>query len=243
MKKNIVFFIAFLLSVVMLFSLTACGQNEEKDESGTSDIVEKTEIKENNTASVSGEVEVSENFVLAEGGTFQMGSPEDEAWRSEDEIQHTVTVSNFYMSRYELTQAEYEAVVGKNPSNFSGADLPVENVSWLDAVAYCNARSEQEGLTAVYTIDGGNVSWERSANGYRLPTEAEWEYACRAGTTTPFYMEISPSAEDANYYGHYPYMIEENYFSQDNLEVQPGEYRQTTVSVGSFEANPLGLYL
>lgn len=242
MKKNRGFFIGFLLSAVMLFSLTACGQNEETDESETSGIVEETEMKENNTASVSGEVEVSENFVLVEGGTFQMGSPEDEAWRSEDEIQHTVTVSNFYMSRYELTQAEYEAVVGKNPSNFSGADLPVENVSWLDAVAYCNARSEQEGLTAVYTIDGGNVSWERSANGYRLPTEAEWEYACRAGTTTPFYMEISPSAEDANYYGHYPYMIEENYFSQDNLEVQPGEYRQTTVSVGSFEANPLGLY-
>lgn len=83
-----------------------------------------------------------------------MGSPEDEAWRSDDETQHTVTVSDFYMSQYELTQAEYEAVIGNNPSNFSGADLPVENVTWLEAAAYCNARSEQEGLTAVYTIDG-----------------------------------------------------------------------------------------
>ncbi|MGN0542054.1 MAG: flavodoxin, partial [Acutalibacteraceae bacterium] len=151
-------------------------------------------------------------------------------------------VSDFYMSKYELTQKEYEETIGKNPSSFSGDNLPVENVSWLDAINYCNARSEQENLTPVYAIDGQNVSWDRSADGYRLPTEAEWEYACRAGTTTPFYMEKSPSAEDANYYGHYPYEIEDNYFSQGNLEVKPGEYRQTTVPVDSFSENPYGLY-
>ena len=145
-------------------------------------------------------------------------------------------------SKYELTQKEYEEIMGNNPSNFSGENLPVENISWLDAAAFCNARSEKEGLTPVYTIDGQNVTWDRSANGYRLPTEAEWEYACRAGTTTPFYMENSPSAEEANYYGHYPYEIEDNYFSQENLQVQPGEYRQTTVAVGSFSENPYGLY-
>ena len=126
-------------------------------------------------------MQVPENFVLIKGGSFQMGSPDSEPWRSVDETQHTVTVSDFYMSKYELTQKEYEEITGNNPSNFTGDDLPVENVSWLDAAAYCNALSERDGLTPVYTIDGQNVSWDRSANGYRLPTEAEWEYACRAG--------------------------------------------------------------
>lgn len=187
-------------------------------------------------------MQVPENFVLIKGGSFQMGSPDSEAWRSADETQHLVTVSDFYMSKYELTQKEYEEITGNNPSNFKGDNLPLENISWLDAVAYCNARSEKDGLTPVYTIDGQNVSWDRSANGYRLPTEAEWEYACRAGTTTPFYTENSPSAEDANYYGHYPYEIEDNYFSQGNLEVKPGEYRETTVPIDSFSENPYGLY-
>ena len=226
--------LTLILSLLLAFSLTACSQAES---SGNSDPVSSTP-----TASEADKTEVPENFVLIEGGSFQMGSPEDEAWRSEDEAQHTVTVSDFYISQYELTQSEYQAVMNENPSNFQGDTLPVESVSWLDAIAYCNARSEQESLTPAYTVDGQSVSWDRSANGYRLPTEAEWEYACRAGTTTPFYIENSPSAENTNFYGHYPYMIEDNYFSQGNLEVQPGEYRQTTVAVGSFDPSPNGLY-
>ena len=226
--------IPLLLGLSLAFCLTACSQAENP---GTT----SKQQTQGNSSEEAG-MQIPENFVFIKGGSFQMGSPESEAWRSVDETQHTVTVSDFYMSKYELTQKEYEEITGKNPSNFSGENLPVENISWLDAVAYCNARSEKDGLNPVYTIDGQNVSWDRSANGYRLPSEAEWEYACRACTNTPFYLENSPSAEDVNYYGHYPYEIEDNYFSQGNLQVKPGEYRQTTVPVDSFSENPYGLY-
>ena len=187
-------------------------------------------------------VSASDDLVLVKGGKFLMGSPESENWRSDDELQHEVTVSDFYISRYEVTQAEYKSLMGSNPSNFNGNDLPVENVSWLDAVRYCNARSEKENLTPVYTIEGNKVTWNTEADGYRLPTEAEWEYACRAGTVTPFNTENSISANEANYYGHYPYEIEENYFSQSKLSTKPGIYRGETLSVGSFKPNKFGLY-
>ena len=151
-----------------------------------------------------------DDFVSIKGGTFLMGSPESENWRGVDETQHEVTVGDFSIGKYEVTQSEYEAVMGGNPASFgNGGRLPVENVSWLDAVRYCNARSEKEGLTPAYTIDGSKITWNQAADGYRLPTEAEWEYACRAGTAAPFNTETSIGADEANYYGHYPYEIEE----------------------------------
>lgn len=187
-------------------------------------------------------IHIPADFVLIKGGAFSMGSPASEAWRGNDETEHGVSVSDFYMSKYEVTQEEYQKLNGSNPSTFSGGKLPVENVTWFDAIVYSNARSQNEGLTPAYTIDGQNVSWNRSANGYRLPTEAEWEYASRAGTTTPFNTETSINPDEANYYGHYPYLIEENYFSQNKLDTKPGQYRQTTIPVGSFSPNKWGLF-
>lgn len=235
--------ISFLLAFVLVGTLAGCGGTEQPPASGPSDQPPQASNQTSEiTKNIPAEVAPPEGFVLISGGTFQMGSPESEAWRGEDETAHEVTVSSFYISQYEVTQADYQTVMDENPSSFSGDRLPVENISWMDAIAYCNARSATEGLTPAYTIDGSNVSWDRSANGYRLPTEAEWEYACRAETQTPFNTETSISAEEANYWGHYPYLIEDNYFTQSNLETKPGVYRQTTVEVGSFQPNAWGLY-
>ena len=246
-----------VLTAAMLFMLCACGKTEMEQNTsfqtgstsdGTENIVNTEDtgtagIADNSETETTKTLEnIAENFVLIPGGTFQMGSPESENWRSEDETQHTVTVRDFYMSVYELTQAEYQEIMEENPSTFSGSDLPMENVTWLDAIRYCNARSEKEGFEPAYTIEGQTVIWNRGADGYRLPTEAEWEYACRAGTVTPFNTENSISAEEANYYGHYPYEIEGNYFSQENLTTKPRQYRQTTVAVNSFSPNAWGLY-
>ena len=143
-------------------------------------------------------IEASDDgFIRIEGGTFRMGSPETENWRIDDETQHSVTVSAFYIAPYETTQAEYASVMGENPGTFPGDGLPVENLSWLDAIRYANARSAAAGLTPAYELTENTVTWDRSADGYRLPTEAEWEYACRAGTLTPFNTEHSLSAESA----------------------------------------------
>ena len=185
---------------------------------------------------------VSDGMILLPGGTFLMGSPETERMRQQDETQHEVTLSAFYVDPYEVRQSDYERVMGVNPSHFKGADLPVENVTWYDAVAYCNALSEEVGLTPVYTVDGDTVTWDRSANGYRLLTEAEWEYAARAGTQTIFYNGNQVHSDQHNFEASYPYLIEENYVHHRDSTVVTSRYRGRTINVDELAPNAFGLY-
>ena len=141
------------------------GEREKKNVFIMKDLATKIAFRYDNP--------VPEGFVLLEAGTFTMGSPASEANRNSNETRHTVRISrDFYISKYEVTQAEWTAVMENNPGKFSGDNLPVEQVSWYEAVEYCNKRSGREGLTPAYTINGENVTWNKNTNGYRLPTEA-----------------------------------------------------------------------
>ncbi|MDR1148532.1 MAG: formylglycine-generating enzyme family protein [Spirochaetaceae bacterium] len=175
------------------------------------------------------------DFVLIKGGIFTMGSPASEPERGTDETQHRVTVGDFYIAKSSVTQREYSRLMGNNPSEFKGDNLPVENVTWFDAVRFCNALSMREGLTPAYTISGEAVTWNRNANGYRLPTEAEWEYACRAGTTTPFNIGNNITDKEANCYNNYGY-------NNNSSGRVTGGYRGRTTPINSYTANNWGLF-
>jgi formylglycine-generating enzyme required for sulfatase activity len=158
-------------------------------------------------------------FVWVPGGRFMMGSPEDEKERSVDEGPvHAVYVDGFWMGKFPVTQKEWELIMGENPSDFksifkSKNRYPVENVSWEDCQAYIQQLNT------------------RSKHTFRLPSEAEWEYACRAGTTTPFYFGKTITTDQANYDGNYPY-----------ADSKKGIYRKKTTPVDQFKPNAFGLY-
>ena len=142
---------------------------------------------------------VPEGFVLVEAGIFQMGSTDGD---KDEKPVHRVTIRrSFYMSLYEVTQKQWREVMGGNPSHFKGFDLPVEKVSWYDVVEYCNRLSRKEGLTPCYSGSGNSIRCNFSANGYRLPTEAEGEYAARGGNKSRGYKYAgSNSAGDVGWY-------------------------------------------
>ncbi|MEG4346619.1 SUMF1/EgtB/PvdO family nonheme iron enzyme [Microcoleus sp. A003_D6] len=152
-------------------------------------------------------------MVYVPAGSFMMGSPSGEGSDNE-RPQHQVTFAQpFYLGKYAVTQEQWQAVMGNNPSDFKGAKRPVESVTWNDAVQFCQKLSQKTGKN------------------YRLPSEAEWEYACRAGTTTPFYFGETITPDLVNYDGNYPYGA-----------APTGLYRQETTPVGSFPPNAFGLY-
>jgi sulfatase modifying factor 1 len=130
-------------------------------------------------------------LVLIPKGSFMMGATSGSDW--DNKPQHKVNITgDFWMSKTEITQEIWKVVYGSisNPSQYVGDKLPVDQVVWLKAIDFCNQLSKIEKLTPCYTVNGDQVTCNWSANGYRLPTEAEWEYACRAGTTNDFYGNI-----------------------------------------------------
>jgi sulfatase modifying factor 1 len=143
-------------------------------------------------------------MVRIAAGTFLMGSPPDEPGRRNLEPQHPVTITrDFLLARDEVTQGVWVAIMGANPSRLRDPRLPVTDICWLDAVSFCNRLSELAGLAPAYAIDGETVTWDRAAPGYRLPTEAEWEYACRAGTASAFAHGDSLHTDQANFDGRH----------------------------------------
>jgi len=158
--------------------------------------------------------EVYLDLVKIPAGKFPMGSPDHEEYHQSNESpQHEVSVPQFFLGKYPVTQLQWEKVMGDNPSHFKGPNRPVENVSWNDCVNFCKKVAE---------ITKKDV---------RLASEAEWEYACRAGTTTPFYFGETITPEIANYNGNSTYG-----------SGPKGTYRQQTTDVGSFHPNAFGLY-
>ena len=120
-------------------------------------------------------------FVPVPPGRFTMGAPVGEVGRFKDEVEHPVVLSRAYaIATTEVTRGLWESVVPGGAPPGQGADLPVEGVSWLDAITFCNALSAAAGRAPAYYVDGAVVRWSQEANGYRLPTEAEWEFAARA---------------------------------------------------------------
>nr|ABI96992.1 putative transcriptional regulator protein [Paenibacillus sp. DG-22] len=227
MRKLFIF-----LLIAIIFVVGACSQ-EKTGKNGSDKNIEN--------------IEKNDNFVLVKGGAF-INTKSNYYGKSE-------TLSNFYIGKYEVTQKEWMEVMGSNPSAFKGDNLPVEMVSWYDAVEYCNKRSIKEGLKPYYNInknkidpnnksDYDNIKWtvtiNEGANGYRLPTEAEWEYAASGGQKSKSYAYSgSNNADEVAWYWR---NAGDKYLSGDwNWPIIENNHNQTK-PVGTKKPNELGLY-
>lgn len=164
-------------------------------------------------------------MVTVLGGSFTMGCTTEQGNCDSDEIPaHQVILTTYEIGKYEVTQKEWRTVMGTNPSRFSGDNRPVEQVSWNDVITFCNKLSIREGFTPVYTVNGSTVTANWSANGYRLPTEAEWEYAARGGSlSTNTIYSGSNHIDSVAWYGS-------------------NSSEGFTIEVGTMSPNQLGIY-
>lgn len=179
-------------------------------------------------------------MVRIPAGEFQMGDPMWEMPNRRDERSHQVDMPReLLVSRTEVTQALWTRVMDSNPSRFRGHDLPVDSVTWDMAVSFCNQISEKAGLQPPYTGSGDKTSWNREADGFRIPTETEWEYFARAGTSTQFSTGDSLSTSHANFDPVYDAPPQGG---RKALPVQSTLYLGRTTPAGFLKPNPWGLH-